>query len=731
MEQRTHQASSAPEPAGTLRAHERSERELSYIAEITHALATAPNEAEVLGLIVDRLRMLLASELAAVVGQAPETGELVVEAAQPAAAALRLAGRRFERDGTIVDRALREARPIVVRSAGPVALDPFLHELLEGRVPETGVVIPIRGAAGVELGAIVTLNPKGEPVPADVRFLLALADHAAVVMQRRRTAQLSSHDAVRLQVMAIVLHATCAGHDEETVLRAAMDALVAGFRVDAAEVLLRDGGELRSYYRYPAVQDGGVPVGGVRARALHLRTVEHGKPTVTGPADPAPTGAAPGPSLGCFPLQARERTLGSLLVERRSAPYSEPERALLAAVGEHLGTAIELCRLFRRAAVEADQLERIAAERSSALEATQEQLEKSQWLASLGEIAAGVAHDLNNALNPIVAFAELIKEHGDRPERVRTYADRILMAAQGGAETVRRIQRFTRHRLGTMSFQSVPVTSLVQDAVELVQPALADRIDEIEVVQDVAPGLYVNGSPGELRQALLNLITNAIDAMPSGGALRFVARGDGDRVAVAVQDTGTGMPSTIVERALEPFFTTKGAHGTGLGLAEVFGIVRRHGGTLELETWPGVGTTVLLLLPRASTLPESAAERRTARPATRRRIRILLIDDNMLGLEATAASLRAAGHRVITASNGEVALGLFKAGEYDVVLSDLGLPDMSGWELLERIRTRDPKVRIGVITGWEVTEDDAELTRRGIEMVLAKPVDPDQLLSLL
>lgn len=182
---------------------------------------------------------------------------------------------------------------------------------------------------------------------------------------------------------------------------------------------------------------------------------------------------------------------------------------------------------------------------------------------------------------------------------------------------------------------------------------------------------------------------------------------------------------------MEPFFTTKGTHGTGLGLAEVFGIVRRHGGTLEIETWPGVGTTVTMSLPRTSTLPESTSDRGAGRSPARRGFRILLIDDNRLGLEATAASLRSAGHTVATAMTAKSALAHFKAGEYDVVLTDLGLPDMEGWDLIQEIRSRDPNVRIGVITGWEVGDDQEDLNRRGVEMVLTKPVDPDQLLSLL
>lgn len=728
MEQRLQPASSAPEPSMGPRNVDRSERELAHLAELAHVVATAQNETEVLHLAVDRLRILQGAEVAAVLGLTPEGDEFVVEAAQPSSVAVRVTERRFAREGVWVDRALREARPIPIHPNGAAVRDALVHTLLDGRAAERGMVVPIRGVGGVELGAIVVLNPVAQPVPADIRFLLAVADHVAVAMQRARVDQLNSHDGTRLRVMGAVLSATAAGLDEEAVLRGAMQALLDGIAIEAAEVALRDGGELMLRYRYPATGDGR-GLGGARARTLHLRTAEQGRPSSVSPEDGGPD--ASDLYLACFPLQARERTLGSLLVARRGRPFAEPDRRLLEAVGRHLASAIELCRLFRRAAVEADQLERLAAERSSALQATQEQLERSQWLASLGEIAAGVAHDLNNALNPIVAFAELIKEHHDQPARVKTYAERILMAAQGGAETVRRIQRFTRHRVGAMTFQSINVASLVQDAVELVQPTLADRGHDIRIEQCVDPDLYVNGSPGELRQALLNLISNAIDAMPGGGVLRFVVSSAGDRVHVSVQDTGIGMPPSIMQRALEPFFTTKGAHGTGLGLAEVFGIVRRHGGTMEIETWQGVGTTVIMSLAQASTLPESPADSRLGRSGSKRSFRIFLIDDNLLGLEATAASLRAAGHKVATATTAKSALVHFKAGEYDVVLTDLGLPDMGGWELIEKIRARDPEVRIGVITGWEVTENDEELSRRGIEMVLEKPVDPDQLLSML
>src|SRR5690606_30781892 len=258
---------------------------------------------------------------------------------------------------------------------------------------------------------------------------------------------------------------------------------------------------------------------------------------------------------------------------------------------------------------------------------------------------------LNNALNPIVAFAELIREHRTQPEKVQEYAERILMAAQGGAETVRRIQRFTRHRLGAAPVQPVVLSVLVNEAVELARPRIAGPGREIEVQESVDQALVVLGNASELRQALMNLITNALDAMPAGGTLRFVGRRDGDRAGLAVQDTGLGMGAGTRQRALEPFYTTKGAHGTGLGLAEVFGIVRRHGGELELESWRDVGTPVLLRLPAAYAMTGESARPSELRPTERKsRYRILLVDDNVLSLEAMAASLRAAGHSAVIAA---------------------------------------------------------------------------------
>jgi signal transduction histidine kinase len=717
-----------PDPADV----ERRQQELTFLAEVAHALATTEALDVILPLIVDRVSLLLDCEAVAVVGVAPERQEITVLAAQtsvPGGEGLR--GRTYPRPGTIIDRALAERAPLRIVPDGPASLDPIVQALLGGRRPRSGLILQLR-VAGAERGALVVVDPATPAGPEEVRTLIAFADQAAVALDRAQLRRHRSDDATRLKVLNAVLQVTSAGFEEETLIRRAMAALLGASPADRAELFTNDGAELRLRFAHgpESTPDGGPGID-ARRRELHETVAERGEPVVRQGAWSLRPGAEP--YVICVPLRARDRILGTLLLARRSAPFDDQELEMLTAVGDHLGVAIELSRLFRRVAMEAEQLERVAAERSVALKEAQEQLSRSQWLASLGELAAGVAHDLNNALNPVVAFAELIKEHSDQPDRVRLYAERILMAAQGGAETVRRIQRFTRRRLGSLPFEPLSVAELVREAIELTRPNWAQRMTggPITVEESVDPELLVQGNAGELRQALLNLIGNAIDAMPAGGTLRFVGRAEGASVVLAVQDTGTGMPKEVYEKALEPFFTTKGAHGTGLGLAEVFGIARRHGGDLELLSWSGVGTTVILRLPRAETPREPTKARRRLTGSAANVHHILLVDDNLLSLEATAASLRAAGHTVATAANAQTALRIFNAGHFDLVLSDLGLPDLNGWELVDRIRVRDPKIRVGLITGWSIPEGDELLKRHGIDMVFVKPVDPDQLLAAL
>jgi signal transduction histidine kinase/CheY-like chemotaxis protein len=534
---------------------------------------------------------------------------------------------------------------------------------------------------------------------------------------------LSAAGSAAAELLSAVLELTSTVHDEELLLRRLVRTLADRLGVARVELATRDGARVR--LRHTAPEPG----------AGRRRTPSAAVATVCRTGEPV-AGVGDAEALLCMPLPGRTGVVGALLIARQGPAFSEEETVALRRTGEVAGQAIEHARLFRRVATEAEALERLAAARRAALEELRAKLTRSRWLAELGELAAGVAHDLNNSLNPILAFADLVKLHAEDPEQVRAYADRILMAARDGAETVRQVQQFTRQRRGGLEAGSALLDGVVREVVELTRPRWAERASggPVHVVEAVEPGLLVAGTAGELRRALLNLVANALDAMPGGGTLRFVGRRDGDSILLAVQDTGTGMPLHVLQRALDPFFTTKGVKGTGLGLSEVYGIVQRRGGGVEIKSWPAVGTTILLRL-RPATPAEAAAgapapERREARSATTSRA-VLLVDDNVLSAEATAAALRSAGHRVTIAGSAEEALAHFSPGAFDLVLTDLGLPGLSGWALLDQLRAVEPGLRAGVITGWALDEDDEELRRRGLDLVFVKPVDPLDLLDQL
>lgn len=718
---------------------ERSTRAFNHLAEIAHALAMTDAKEVILPLIIDRIADLCRGAAIAVLGLVPDHRELIPLAVRRHERIQSVVPSwRIPRKGTLLDRAISERSPLVLTQAGPVALDPVINALLGDDRLELGFIIPLR-VAGAERGGLLVLNPAEAEAPEEqLRSLIPFGDLAAVAIDRSRLRRSRSDDATRLRVLNAVLQVTSAGLEEETLIQRAMEALLSTLPADRVELLILDGEEARSRYRHG--RRGGDSTGVWRERYLRLhREVLRGGNAVV-ESGPESDLSAADPHLICVPISGEDRHLGTLVLGRYSSPYGQQDVELLTAVGGHLGVAIELSRLMRRQATDAESLERALAENALALQEQRERMaqveeerNRIQSLASLGELAAGVAHDLNNALNPIVAFAELIQEHCTQSERVQMYADRILLAARGGAETVRRIQRFTRRRLGVQPSEPISAATLIGEVVELTRPSWSKLSGggPIVVERSIDPDLRIQGNPGELRQALLNLVGNALDAMPGGGTLRFVARGDGEEVLLAVQDTGVGMPRTVYDRALEPFFTTKGAHGTGLGLAEVFGIARRHGGSLELESFERIGTTVLLRLPRTRTLPAPEKVRRKLTDAATRLYHILLVDDSLLSLEGTAAALRAAGHTVATAPNGQAALRVFNAGHYDLVLSDLGLPDMHGLELVDRLRRVDPGVRVGVITGWTIPEGDEELHRRGVDLLFVKPVDTDQLLAAL
>ncbi len=318
----------------------------------------------------------------------------------------------------------------------------------------------------------------------------------------------------------------------------------------------------------------------------------------------------------------------------------------------------------------------------------------------LGELSFGVAHNVNNTLTGILGRAQLILRNSNDPAKIEAGLELIIKSAEDGAHIIRRIQDFARQR-PSREFETISIAELLKDACEMTRPRWESRSEfaPIRFALHADCKAYVKGDPVELREVLVNMIYNAVDAMPSGGEVRVATQENRDRVVIYITDTGTGMTPEVKQRLFDPFFTTKGKAGTGMGLAVSFGIIRRHEGSIEVDSEPGRGTTFKISLPKVIA-GYREAERHHALPkqlrnASEDKVRVLVVDDETHVREVLIEALEAEGCEVVSAQSGEIALALFDQyeGKFDAVFTDIGMPEMSGWELVTEIRERSKRCR--------------------------------------
>ena len=328
-------------------------------------------------------------------------------------------------------------------------------------------------------------------------------------------------------------------------------------------------------------------------------------------------------------------------------------------------------------------------------------------LRALGQLASGVAHDFNNALAAILGRAQLLRRSTECGEEFAHGLDIILTAAEDAAATVRRIRSFA-HQSPAESHAGLNVQELLRDAVEITRTrwendARARGLNyEVTVESESECELRTQGNASELREVFVNLIVNAIDAMPAGGRLGVRCRRNGGRVQMLFTDTGTGMSEEVRARIFEPFFTTKGVHGTGLGLFVSYGIVERHAGHISASSEPGCGTTFTVDLPHVEDTPQTTIGEpaRDDKVTRGRALSVLVVDDEEVVRWTLAEMVEVLGHSVCTADGGRAALEALESCEFDVVFTDLSMPEMDGWEVARAVRQRSPRTRIAVVTGY-------------------------------
>ena len=430
-------------------------------------------------------------------------------------------------------------------------------------------------------------------------------------------------------------------------------------------------------------------------------------------------------SLLVVPLFAREQVIGVITLvrigpERRWFIDEDLELAtLFAAQGS---SAIANARMYEQIKVAYDELR-----------ATQSQLVQSAKLNALGEMAGGVAHDFNNILAAILGRTQLLLRAATDPELERQLQV-IEQAALDGASTVRRVQEFTRLRQDE-HFVTIEINRVLADVVELTRPAWMTNAKKRGVTVEVR--LFcdarqpIAGNASELREVFTNLILNALDAMPWGGLILITSQDSADGVVVRVRDTGLGMDPETQARIFDPFFTTKPVKGTGLGLSVAYGIVTRHHGLITVESQPGLGTEFVLRFP--SHQIEAASQPQTP-PSDNGEItalRILVVDDEEPVLEVLADMLRNRGQEVRLGVGGEAGLSEFQRWRPQVVFSDLGMPEVNGWDVARRVKSQAPETPVVLVTGWGSQLEEGSAQARGVDLIMAKPFsmeDVDQAL---
>lgn len=427
------------------------------------------------------------------------------------------------------------------------------------------------------------------------------------------------------------------------------------------------------------------------------------------------------------PLRAGDRTIGVLQsICTRPSGFTNEQIQLLYLVSDLLGPAISNCRLFERLSGAYEEL-RMA----------QAHLIQAEKMRALGELAAGMAHDFNNSLCAVLGFLELTLMDKDLPISCRGYLESSRTCALDAAQTVHRVQDFARWQRNETAAELVDPNELVRQTVELTRHKWGrpDRTGEasITVEQYTEATASVNGNRAELREVLTNLVFNAVDAMPHGGSLVLRTWSTVQDVYLSVQDTGVGISESVRRRLFEPFFTTKGERGNGMGLSVSFGIIQRHNGEITVESVFNQGSTFTVRLPAAAMGPVAIKPALTEQTpsATGKSLRILVVEDEESIRRFLAVGLNQLGHRPVVTSNAQEALAAFAQEPFDVVVTDLGLPDISGEEVARQVSERSATTPVVLLTGWADQIKAETKAIAGVKYILGKPITLTSLLNTL
>ncbi len=701
-------------------------RELDALQQVSLQLVSSLDLSAVLRLVVRTTLELTGARDAHVFLYDEGTGRLSFGAALWSTGETDLRPETTPRPDGITMTCVRSGEAVVINdcSSHPLFRDPSARK---GGLRSI-VSLPLRRASHV-LGALNVAFVEPHVFGDDeLRLLGLLADQAAIAIDNARLFQAARDRAERLAVVGEIAKAITATFDLNAIVLAVSRSLAPLLPHKHMALWQQSGSD----GEWVAVSASNGDVGELRAAVESLILAD--APMVpcvwtaderTQPEARQALASAGLRSLAVVPVAADGRRIGLWTVGAQEADaFGLSQLGLLSQVSGHLAIAIQNAQLY-------SEMERALEQ----LRQSQTQLVRSERMRALAELSAGVAHDFNNVLTSILGRVQLMLTHVQDPA-TRESLQVIERAARNGAQTVRRIMGFARHREGE-EFVPLDVNCLVEDAILLTEPRWRDPVSDrppIEVKFRRGRPMAVMGSAAELSEVLTNLIFNAVDAMPKGGRLILETRREGNEAVIRVRDTGVGIPPEVMSKLFTPFFTTKGSHNAGMGLSMAREIVTRHGGTIQVQSEPGKGSTFSVHLPlvRHVQLHNFKEELPMTQPThVPRSLSILVVEDEESIRRLLSSILGLEGHEVRTFRTATEGIAAFHERGADLVITDLGLPDQSGWEVARQVKAASPSTPVILITGWGVSAEVTEARRRGVDYVLPKPFEFEELSDLI
>jgi len=630
-----------------------------------------------------------------------------------------------------------DGRVVITPSFSAVAVPP-LDKKKAGAIQEflgaRAIVSMPLFAMERHVGGIIAFTHKDDVAETDVEPLKLLADQAGVAIVNANIYEGAAELAQRLAVTGTLSRILGSSLDINEVYQAFTEEISNVIDFERASISLVEGDHLRVHVLAPVEERTAgegllVPLAGSVTETIIRRKQTDIEPDLSSewksPMD-VPYAEEGLRSVIRVPLLSKGEVFGSFeLVSRKPGAYGEREQGILEQVAGSMAAAVENSRLFTQ--VKQHEAELIKAYEE--LKAAQDYMLQVEKLRALGEMASGVAHDFNNVLAIVLGRAQLALEDV-KDAKLKKDLQIIEQAALDAASTVRRLQDFSRVRVDR-TFEPVDLNKVVEGTLQMVDSRRIELKEtqgiSIDVVTDLEKLPTILGNVSELREALVNIVFNAMDAMPKGGTITVKSAMEERWAVLSVSDNGVGIPEEVIGKIFDPFFTTRAPKGSGLGLSVTYGIITRHGGKIDVESTPGKGSTFNIRLPAAGAAVGEQPPGKVS--ASVKPVHILLVDDDPEVGEVLGLMLRQMGHKVTGVGSGGAAVKAFESGGYDLVITDLGIPDMSGHEVAAAVKRVSPRTPVVMITGWGVQLDLKEMPE--IDGLVAKPFSKQALIETI